>query len=216
MIQVLCKTYNPFQENTYLLYDASGECIIIDPGCWTSTEEQDLKQQISRLGLKPVGLYNTHCHLDHVFGNAFVEETYGLELTMHAGEIPVLDAVPRVCNMYGIPYSKPSPNPGQFLQPGQRIGFGQSELEVLFTPGHSPASVSFFSKSSGILIAGDVLFSGSIGRTDLPGGDLDVLMDSIRREYLPLGDEVVVYPGHGSATTIGHERKTNPFLLEYL
>lgn len=216
MIQVLCKTYNPFQENTYVLYDATGECIIIDPGCWNAKEEKDLKEQISKLGLQPVGLYNTHCHLDHVFGNAFVAATYGLELCVHEGEVPVLDAVPQVCKMYGVPYTKPSPNPGKFLTPGATIAFGTSELRILLTPGHSPASLSFFSEASRILIAGDVLFNGSIGRTDLPGGDLDVLMESIRREYLPLGDDVVVYPGHGPATTLGHERATNPFLLEYL
>lgn len=216
MIQVLCKTYNPFQENTYILYDETQECIVIDPGCLNVTEESDLKKHISDLGLTPVGLYNTHCHLDHVFGNAFVSKTWGLELAVHEGEVPVLDAVPQICKMYGMPYPKPSPNPVHFLQPGQTITFGHSVLDILFTPGHSPASVSFFSKDSGILIAGDVLFNGSIGRTDLPGGSLDVLMESIRREYVHLGDEVVVYPGHGPATTIGHERKTNPFLLEYL
>ena len=216
MIQVLCKTYNPFQENTYVLYDATGECIVIDPGCWNAKEEKDLKEQISKLGLQPVGLYNTHCHLDHVFGNAFVAATYGLELCIHEGEVPVLDAVPQVCKMYGVPYTKPSPNPGKFLKPGGTITFGTSELRILLTPGHSPASLSFFSETSRILIAGDVLFNGSIGRTDLPGGDLDVLMESIRREYLPLGDDIVVYPGHGPATTLGHERSTNPFLLEYL
>ncbi len=213
MIQVLCKTYNPFQENTYILYDDSGECIIIDPGCWETSEEADLVREISRLNLKPVGLYNTHCHLDHVFGNAFVAETYQLELAIHEGEIPVLDAVPEVCRMYGIPYTKPSPNPTRLLQPGQSIAFGQSKLDILFTPGHSPASVSFFSENSDILIAGDVLFNGSVGRTDLPGGDMDVLLESIRNEFFTLGDQVVVYPGHGPATTIGHERKTNPFLV---
>ena len=212
MVNVVKLTYNDFQENTYIVYDDTRECIIFDPGCYRPFEEEELKDKITELGLKPVRLINTHCHLDHVFGNKFVAETYQLDLEIHQGELPVLQAVPQVCMRYGLPPAAPSPYPGRFIAAGELITFGQSRLEALFTPGHSPASLSFYCRESGFVIAGDVLFYGSIGRTDLPGGDFDTLINSIRQQLLVLPDETVIYPGHGPHTTIGFEREHNPFL----
>jgi glyoxylase-like metal-dependent hydrolase (beta-lactamase superfamily II) len=212
MTNVIRLTFNPFQENTYLVYDDSQECIIFDPGCYHGHEKEELIQMIERHQLKPVQLINTHCHVDHVFGNRFVHETYGLPLACHEGERPVLAAVEQACMLYGIPYPEKSPEPEQFIQAGDTIRFGETELLALFTPGHSPASLCFYCPKEGFVIGGDVLFRDSIGRTDLPGGDHATLLDSIRRELFVLPDEVVVYPGHGPQTTIGYEKANNPFL----
>ena len=205
-------TFNPFQENTYILYDDTRECVIFDPGCYENSEKLELDNFIAANNLKPVRLINTHCHIDHVFGNAFVAKRYGLELEIHKGELPVLKSCARVGEMYGIPYPEESPLPGKYIEEGEVISFGNSELEAIFTPGHSPASLSFFCREEKILIAGDVLFRESIGRTDLPGGDHATLIKSIKEKLLPLGDDVKVYPGHGPETTIGWEKVRNPFL----
>ena len=205
-------TFSPFQENTYVLYDDTKDCIVIDPGCYENSEKLELDNFITTNGLKPVRLINTHCHIDHVFGNKFVAERYGLELEIHEGELPVLQACPQVSEFYGIPYLDHSPMPGKYIAEGDVITFGNTKLETLFTPGHSPASISFFNREAKIIIAGDVLFHESIGRTDLPGGNHATLIKSIKEQLFPLGDDVTVYPGHGPATTIGHEKVHNPFL----
>lgn len=205
-------TFNPFQENTYVIYDETGECVIIDPGCYEAHERIALESFISENNLRPVRLLNTHCHIDHIFGNHYVSSRWKLELEIHQGELPVLEAAPEISRFYSIPAGDPSPAPGRFIAGGETIAFGHTELKALFTPGHSPASLSFYCKKENFLIAGDVLFRESIGRTDLPGGDHDTLIRSIKTQLFPLGDEVKVYPGHGPATTIGHERQSNPFL----
>lgn len=217
MTQVHYFTFSPFAENTYIIYDDTKECIIIDPGCYTPAERDELSQFISDNALTPVRLINTHCHLDHVFGNRYVADTYQLPLEIHKGELPVLNSFSMTVQMYGIPATQqsPDPDPNKFIKEGDTISFGNTELEVRFTPGHSPASVSFYCAKSNFIIGGDVLFQGSIGRTDLPGGDMDTLMQSIKREFLSLDDNVVVYSGHGNPTTVGQERKTNPFILQY-
>lgn len=203
-------TFNPFAENTYVLWDGTHECIIVDPGCSTVSEERELSQFIHEKELRPVRLINTHCHIDHVLGVAFVERKYGLKMEIHIGELPVLSFVPQMGQMYGVPVA-PIKAAETFLEEGVPVTFGDTELEVLLTPGHSPASICLFDRE-GHLIAGDVLFRESIGRTDLPGGDYDILIGSIRDKIFPLGDEVVVYPGHGPQTTVGYERERNPFL----
>ena len=185
--------------------------MIIDPGCNSTAEQQQLVDFIDSKGLKPVKLVNTHCHIDHILGNRFVAETYNLELMAHRGEIPVLSAGKMTSDMYAIKYD-PSPEIAVFLEEGEKLDFGSTSMEILFTPGHSPASLSFFHAETKQLIAGDVLFDGSIGRTDLPGGDFDTLISNIKNKLFPLGDDVVVYPGHGPSTTIGKEKKFNPFL----
>jgi len=211
MMEVAVFTFNEFSENSYILYDATKSCIIVDPGCNTREEQQLFSDFIESNGLKPVKLLNTHCHIDHILGNKYILEKYGLELIAHQKEIPVLAAAEISANIYQINYD-PSPEIAGFLEEGETVTFGESKLEVIFTPGHSPGSISFFHRESNQLIGGDVLFQGSIGRTDLPGGDFDTLISSIKNKLFPLGPDVVVYSGHGPSTTIGHEQKLNPFL----
>lgn len=211
MIRLHYFTFNPFQENTYVLAVEDGSCIIIDPGCYTEEEEEELVQFIEQKHLKPVRLLNTHCHLDHVFGNAFISRKYHLPVEIHPGEQIVLDQALSMSHLYGIPMVA-SPQPEHTLLPDRTIHLGESEMKILFTPGHSPASISLYSPNEGFLIAGDVLFYESIGRTDLPGGNMATLLKSIREQIFILPDDTVVYPGHGPSTTIGHERHHNPFL----
>lgn len=212
MADVVGLTFNPFQENTYIVFDETRECIIFDPGCSNQQERKQLMRTIEEKKLKPVRLINTHCHIDHVLGNHFIHDTYGLELEIHQGELPVLQAVPMVADMYGIPYPDPSPEPGRYIEADEIITFGNTRLQALLTPGHSPASLSFYCAEDQFLIAGDVLFYGSIGRTDLPGGNHATLIRSIVEKLLVLDDVVRVYPGHMQSTTIGFERVNNPFL----
>lgn len=204
--------FSDWSENTYVLFDETGECCIIDPSCIRASEQKTLSDFITGKALKPVKLVNTHCHIDHVLGNSYVSETYGLPLVAHKDERVVLKSMADVARMYNVPYT-PSPDITEFLDEGDVLSFGNTKLEVLFTPGHSPASISFFHRPSMQLIGGDVLFDGSIGRTDLPGADHATLISSIKNKFFPLGDEVKVYSGHGPSTTIGKERKTNPFLV---
>ena len=210
-MEVAIFTFNPFQENTYVLYDTFGSCIIIDPGCINEEELNTLYDFIEANSLTPTHLVNTHCHIDHVLGNKAVSEKYGLSLTSHRGEQQVLDMQPQVSTMYGLPYVA-SPDITEFLDDGDTLTFGDTNLKVLFTPGHSPASISFYWKDGNILIAGDVLFRDSIGRTDLPGGSFDTLSQSIKEKFYTLPDDTIVYPGHGPSTTIGYEKINNAFV----
>jgi len=208
-------TFSPFAENTYVLYDSTGECAIVDPGCYGRAEEKQLTDFIEAKKLTPVRLINTHCHIDHIFGIPFVSKKYDLSLEIHEGETVVLKFADQMGMMYGTPVDK-MPEPGLFLNEGDVVKFGNTELEVLFTPGHSPASICFYHRASQQLISGDVLFKDSIGRTDLPGGDYETLMQSIFTRLLVLDDEGKVYAGHMEPTTIGDERRRNPFIHEYL
>jgi len=204
-------TFNPFQENTYLLINEKKECIIIDPGCYFEEERKQLQNYIEKEGLKVTRLLNTHCHIDHVLGNKLVVTTYGVGLEIHPLEKLLLDRSPEIGKMYNIPFD-PSPEPVRFLEEGEKITFGDDELEILLTPGHSPGSVCFYSAAGKFVIGGDVLFFQSIGRTDLPGGSHQTLLNSIREKLFVLPDDVTVYPGHGQSTTIGYEKQHNPFL----
>lgn len=212
MISVHFFTFSPIAENTYILFDETKECVIIDPGCYDDRERAELADFIKSKGLKPVKLLNTHCHLDHVFGNEFIAKKYNLKLEAHRNEIPVLDAFLRSAAMYGL-NAEPSPEISTFLAEGDIIQFGNSSLEILFTPGHSPGSITFFNRDQQLMISGDVLFYGSVGRSDLPGGNHATLINSIKSKLLPLGDAFKVYSGHGPVTTIGFERVHNPFLV---
>ncbi len=210
-MQMEMLTFNPFQENMYVLWDKSKECVIIDPGCCNHTEEQALVAFIEKKDLKPVRLLNTHCHLDHILGNAFVAEKWGLELEMHRKDLPTLAIGEASAKMYQIPYMK-SPEPAVFLEEGDKITFGHSTLDVLFVPGHAPGHIAFVSHSDKLVIGGDVLFRGSIGRTDLPGGNYEVLEKSIREKLYALEDNYTVVSGHGPSTTIGDEKRSNAFV----
>lgn len=212
MIQIQTFVFNPFAENTYVLWDETGECVIFDPGCFTQQERSELVRFIEQHRLQPVRLINTHCHIDHVFGNPFVARQWGLGLEIHEGELPVLAHFEQVCKMYGILFSEVQPLPANFIGGGETLSFGNTCLKALYTPGHSPASLSFYCAEGGFVLAGDVLFGESIGRTDLPGGNLETLLNSIRTELFSLPGETIVYPGHGEPTTVRHEKEYNPFL----
>lgn len=211
MIKIDFFTFNPFQENTYILSDDSRECVIIDPGCYDSFEKDELDSFIKNQKLKPVRLLNTHCHIDHVLGNKFVADNYKLQIELNFLEIPLLRAVVDYAPQYGI-FCEPSPEPFALINEGDVIKFGNSNLKILFTPGHSPGSFCFYNEKEKFVISGDVLFQMSIGRTDLPGGDYETLIKSIREKLFILPDDVKVYPGHGPETNIGFEKRNNPFL----
>jgi glyoxylase-like metal-dependent hydrolase (beta-lactamase superfamily II) len=202
------------QENAYVLYNAKGECCIIDPGCYFPEEKKKLQDTIGKEGWKPVLLLNTHCHLDHVFGNKFVYETWGLALHIHPKEKPVLDFAPQSGEIWQMPFDNYE-GPLTWIEENSAIAVGEELLEVRFTPGHSPGSVSFYHEAGGFIIGGDVLFNGSIGRTDLPGGDFDLLINSIQTQFFTLPDDTKVYSGHGPVTTIGFEKMNNPFVKLY-
>jgi hydroxyacylglutathione hydrolase len=204
-------TFNAFSENTYLLHDATGQCVVVDPGCYERAEQEALRSFIAEGGLEVVLLLNTHCHIDHVFGNKFILDTYQVPFLIHEADLATLRAVPSYAPNYGFPRFE-SAEPTGFLTAGEPVRFGETELEVRFAPGHAPGHVVFYHEPTQTVIGGDVLFKGSIGRTDLPGGDYATLIESIRTQLLSLPDAVTVYPGHGPATTIGAERRSNPFL----
>lgn len=214
MLSLKSFTFNPVQENTYILYNESRECCIIDPGCYFDEERQELEAFIQKTGLKPVLLLNTHCHLDHVFGNKFVYETWGLTLHIHEKEKIVLERAPIAGKTWQLPFDNYE-GPLEFFKEGETITIGKEEVEVRFTPGHSPGSVSLYHEAGGFVISGDVLFNGSIGRTDLPGADYATLINSIQTQLFTLPDDTKVYSGHGSLTTIGFEKMNNPFVKLY-
>lgn len=212
MITIHSFVFSPFSENTYLLFDETRECIIIDPGCYEPFEKLELTDFISKEKLKPVKLLNTHCHIDHIFGNKFVSETFGLKLETHKEELFNLTHSGQVSKMYGLSRYEQSPEPSVFLSEGDIIEFGNSKLGILFVPGHAPGHIAIVSKEQKFIISGDVLFYGSIGRTDFPGCSHEALIKSIKTKLFPLGDDFKVYSGHGQETNIGFERKNNPFL----
>ncbi len=211
MIQIQSFTLNPFQENTFILHDETHECVIIDPGCYDQREQTMLTQFIEDNGLKPVHLLNTHCHIDHVFGNRFISNTYDLPLATHTLDVPTLNLSVQAAKLYGLNYDT-SPEPGVFLEEGEQVSFGNSTLDILFVPGHAPGHIAFVHHEQQFVINGDVLFQNSIGRTDLPGGDFNTLAKSIKDKMFALGDDYTVYCGHGPTTTIGHEKLNNPFV----
>jgi len=210
MTKIVSFTFNPFSENTYVLYDDSGECVIIDPGCNDPEEKAVLYDFVQSHHLKPVRLLNTHCHIDHVLGNKFAAESWMLTLECHAAELKLLQFVPAYGAEMGI-VVEPSPLPSRYIEDGEIIRFGQTALQAILAPGHSPGSLCFYCPKEGFLIGGDVLFYGSVGRTDLPGGDWHTLEASIRNKIFTLPDDTVVYPGHDKVTSVGYERKNNPF-----
>jgi hydroxyacylglutathione hydrolase len=222
MLVVKSFVFSPVQENTYILYNEQKQCCIIDPGCYFPEERDELKTVIEETGLKPVLLLNTHCHLDHVFGNKFVYDTWGLPLHLHEKEKPVLDFAPISGEKWGLPFENYD-GPLVYLKEGNNLtlpfsinGEGKGdELEIRFTPGHSPGSVSFYYEAGSFIIGGDVLFNGSVGRTDLPGGNMNTLINSIQTQFFTLPDETKVYSGHGPVTTVGFEKMNNPYVKMY-
>lgn len=197
-----------FQVNSYLLRcEATGKCVVVDPG----DEPEQLEARLDAWGVVPELLLNTHGHLDHVAGNTHFKRRYGMPILMHEADGFLLDAFERQAAAFGLRLTPPPPADGP-LRDGDRIGFGECTLRVRHAPGHSPGHVVLV--GDGDCVSGDVLFAGSIGRTDLPGGDLGTLLRSIDEVLVPLGDAMRIHPGHGPSTTIGEERRTNPFLRE--
>ena len=210
MLKIKSFEFSPIQENTYILYNEFNDCLIIDPGCYFDDEKDELLQYIDKMALKPRMLLNTHCHLDHVFGNKFIAEKFGLTLHIHENEKPVLAFAPASGLMYNLPFDNYT---GDliFLNEHEKIKLGDDELDILLTPGHSPGSLSFYSKKDKFVLSGDALFYRSIGRTDLPLGNHETLIKSIREKLFSLPGETKVYSGHGPVTTIGEEKTENPF-----
>ncbi len=212
MIKVDVLPINPWQENTYILSDETGECVIIDPGCLSAEEKQQVADFITSNKYKPVRLLQTHLHLDHVFGSAFIAETYNLGLEAHEGDKFLIDQTVSYAQQFGMEVDKNPPPISNYLNEGDKVSFGQSELEVFHVPGHSPGGIVFYSEVDKIAIVGDAIFRESIGRTDLPGGDFDTLINGLKSKILTLDDDVELYPGHGPSSKVGHERLNNPFL----
>jgi hydroxyacylglutathione hydrolase len=212
MLIVKSFEFSPIQENTYILYNEFNDCIIIDPGCYYDAEKDQMVAFLAENKLKPSMLINTHCHLDHVFGNKFIAEKYNLTLQMHENEKPVLAFASTSGLMYNLPFDNYEGN-FIYLNQGDTIKLGNDELQILLTPGHSPGSLSFYSAKNSFVISGDVLFKNSIGRSDLPGGNHEQLIKSIKEKLLVLPPETIVYSGHGPETTIGEEKRINPYLV---
>ncbi|MBE7173393.1 MAG: MBL fold metallo-hydrolase [Williamsia sp.] len=213
MLTVQSFVFSPLQENTYLLYNEEKAACVIDPGCYLENEQLKLQNVIEGQGLLPNFLLNTHCHLDHVFGNQWFYEKYGKPLHIHPQEERVLQLAPEFGKLWGMPFENYK-GPLLFLQEGDTVKIGEDILRVLFTPGHAPGHICFYCEAQGFVISGDTLFRGSIGRTDLPLGNYNTLIHSIRTRLLILPDDTIIYPGHGGATTVGEEKRSNPFLSE--
>lgn len=203
---------NPFRENTIVLYDETGEAALIDCGCFTPVERTEVQEFFREQKLTPVVLLNTHLHIDHILGNRFVEEHWGLLSQAAKEDEYLLACVPEHAVRFGMKEVSEPPALGKYLKDGERVRFGNTILQVIATPGHTPGGLCFYNKTGGLLFSGDTLFAGSIGRTDLPGGDSEQLIASIRSKLLVLADETQVIPGHGSATTIGREKSSNPYV----
>jgi hydroxyacylglutathione hydrolase len=211
MLKVHKHTFNPFQENTYIIEDETKECVIIDPGCSNDKERNQLLLTIQAHGLTPVRLLNTHCHIDHFPGNKFVCDTYNLLPEFHETELQVMYAALDYQTLFGFKLEA-SPEPVNYLKDGDVVKFGNTAFNVLFVPGHSPGHIAFYNEAEKIIISGDVLFQGSVGRYDLPGASGKVLFETIMTKMMTLPDDVKVYSGHGPETFIGIERRNNPFL----
>ena len=211
MLYVQSFTFNPLQENTYLLINDKKQCWIVDPGMYDNSETNLLNDYITANALQPQSIINTHTHLDHVFGVQAVKDTYNIPFGIHELEIPILKNAAASAMMFGM-HMPVVPTPDFFIKEGANIMLGDDAVEVRFTPGHSPGSISFYYAPGQWLVSGDALFAGSIGRTDLPGGSYNTLIAAIKAQLLTLPQETKVYSGHGPATTIGNEQKYNPFL----
>jgi glyoxylase-like metal-dependent hydrolase (beta-lactamase superfamily II) len=212
-IQSFCFFF--FQENTYVLYNAQKNAIIVDPGCYLRNEQEALANFISENNLNPTLLLNTHCHLDHVFGNNFVSEKYGLAAHFHKNEQPVIDRLPEGGARWGVP-CEPYTGAVEYIAQDDIIDFDKDQFKVLLTPGHSPGSVCFYNAGQDFMIGGDLIFKDGVGRTDLPGCNPLDLIKSIKTQILPLPDTMTIYAGHGPETNWGREKKANPYILHIL
>lgn len=205
-------TFNPIQENTYVVHDETSEAIVIDAGCYYDNEKQQLQSYINNNGLKLKRVINTHLHFDHQFGNKFLFDTYGIAPEAHKEDEFLLERVVAKAMIFGLPIQEDAQTIGSYIEENQEIKFGNTTLKSIHVPGHCPGHLAFYAEKEKVLFAGDVLFRGSIGRTDLERGDYATLIKNITEKLLILPDETVVYPGHGPSTTIGAEKTSNPYL----
>ncbi len=210
MTKIKIFVFNPFQENTILLYDETKECVIIDAGCNEEHEFEKIDAFIEENKLILKSIINTHCHIDHIMGNSYLVNKYKIPSIAHKDDMPLLERSNDMALAFGFDVQEP-PVPNKFVEEGDEIKFGNTILQILHVPGHSPGSIILYNDQEKFMIVGDVLFAGSIGRTDLPGGDHETLISGIKEKIFSLNEDVVVYPGHGESTTIGHEKSTNPY-----
>lgn len=211
MIKIEKFTVNPLGENSLVLSDESGKCILIDPGFYYGEEKDEIKYYLGRNNLEPEKIVNTHCHFDHIMGAEFIRNEYNVPFCAHADDAFWIERAGQQARMFGLEMGEVKPI-DHFLKEGEKLKFGNSELDVIHVPGHTPGHVVLYSNADKFLIAGDVLFYGSIGRTDLPGGNHQDLILNIKNKLFELPEDTKVYCGHGQETTIGFEKKTNPFL----
>lgn len=212
MITIKSFEFNYFQENTFLLYDDTREAVLIDCGCCRKEEEKELTDFILENKLTLKHLLCTHLHVDHVFGNGFIYKTYGLKPEANKQDVEKLPSPDEQAKLFGLRQHVENVPVEKYIVGGEIIKFGTSELQVLTVPGHSPGSVAFYNQKNGFAIVGDALFAGSIGRTDLWGGNQEVLVAAIRDKLLSLPDETIIYPGHGPETRVIDEKFNNPYL----
>lgn len=205
-------TFSPFQENTYIVHDGK-HCVIIDPGCYESYEQKTLADFIETNGLTPIAILLTHAHLDHIFGVDFVQKKYNLEVYLHEKDLFTYHGSPMAAQLYGLQNYIHPEVPTKLLNGTERLVFGEIEFQVMFTPGHSIGHVVYYNAAGNYVINGDVLFRGSYGRYDLPGGDFNTLQHTIINTMFALPEETLVYSGHGPETTIGIEKRSNPILM---
>jgi len=210
-MQLLRFTFNDFQENTYVLFDETHSCVIIDPGNNNDAEDRELFDALEQRNLRPVAIINTHCHLDHILGNLVCKNRFAIPVYMHRKELPILNLAEQSSKLWGVSF-RGSTEPDGFIEEGENYSFGNTSLQILFVPGHAPGHIALYHSESKNLIAGDVLFKGSTGRVDLPfcnGADLCL---SIQNKLYTLPDDITVWPGHGTETTTGEEKRSNPFV----
>lgn len=203
-------TFNPLQENTLVVNDDEKNCVIIDPGCYFQQEKEFLKNFIESNGFNVRALLNTHAHLDHIMGNAYVKRTFNVDLYLHREDVVTLNMGDQSSQLYGLDQFETSPQPDHFMNEGDHLEFGNIVFDIIFGPGHAPGHVAFYNKAEKVLINGDILFKGSYGRVDLPGGDFQTLKNTIQNKLFKLPDDTLVYTGHGPETTIGEEKNSNP------
>jgi len=204
-------TFNPFQVNTYVLYDESGQCVIIDPACYEDTEKKILAEFIMKEKLEPLFVLNTHGHVDHILGNNFITKEFNIPLKTHNDSLYFIEKGKEYAQVFGFEIQD-QVKPEEFLEDGGVINYGNQQLKLIYTPGHADGSLCFYHQEDGLLFCGDVLFRAGIGRTDLPTGDYEKLIKNIKEKLMVLPEDVVVYPGHGPETTIREEKNSNPFI----
>lgn len=211
MIKLKQFVFNELGVNTFVLHDDTQLCIIVDPGCNSTSQQTKLSAYITENNLMPAYIVNTHGHFDHVFGNSWAKALYNCPILMHRDDLHLIEHIDKFAGLFGFEVEK-APFPDRFLYDGDILKFGETSLKIIHVPGHSPGSICLYSEPDRLLVSGDVIFNGGIGRTDLPAGNHGLLMRGIREKILTLPPETVVWPGHGPQTTIRNEHDTNPFL----